>query len=69
MQRGQSLQYPPPNRGPPPPQRRSQAIVNRPETADPRLWGFFQTVDRDKSGFIDAVELQSALLNGDRTSE
>ena len=35
-----------------------------PPGADPTLWNWFVTVDRDKSGQITADELQQALLNG-----
>ena len=35
-----------------------------PPGADPTLWNWFVTVDRDKSGEITADELQQALLNG-----
>ena len=35
-----------------------------PPGADPTLWNWFITVDRDRSGQITADELQQALLNG-----
>ncbi|CAH3015279.1 unnamed protein product [Porites evermanni] len=35
-----------------------------PPGADPTLWSWFITVDRDKSGQITADELQQALING-----
>ena len=35
-----------------------------PPGADPTLWNWFITVDRDKSGQITADELQQALING-----
>lgn len=35
-----------------------------PPGADPTLWNWFVTVDRDRSGQITANELQQALLNG-----
>ena len=35
-----------------------------PPGADPTLWNWFVTVDRDRSGQITADELQQALLNG-----
>lgn len=35
-----------------------------PPGADPTLWNWFVTVDRDRSGEITADELQQALLNG-----
>lgn len=35
-----------------------------PQGADPTLWNWFVTVDRDRSGQITADELQQALLNG-----
>ncbi|KAF8265031.1 hypothetical protein EI94DRAFT_1736970 [Lactarius quietus] len=33
--------------------------------ADPQLWEWFDSVDKDRSGDIDATELQIALINGD----
>jgi len=43
-------------------------LVRRPPPgADPRLWKLFEAVDKDQSGQIDAGELQSALINGDKT--
>ncbi|KAF8160377.1 hypothetical protein K438DRAFT_311338 [Mycena galopus ATCC 62051] len=38
-----------------------------PHGADPQLWGWFQSVDMDRSGSITAEELQRALINGDWT--
>jgi len=35
-----------------------------PANADPELWRVFTSVDQDASGAISAVELQSALVNG-----
>ena len=35
-----------------------------PPGADPTLWNWFVTVDRDWSGQITADELQQALVNG-----
>ncbi|XP_066292715.1 programmed cell death protein 6-like [Branchiostoma lanceolatum] len=43
--------YGPPPGGPPP-------------GVDPTLWGWFQTVDQDRSGSINATELRQALVNG-----
>jgi len=37
----------------------------RPPGADPLLWEWFDSVDKDRSGDIDATELQIALINGD----
>ncbi|KAN0137959.1 EF-hand [Lactarius tabidus] len=36
-----------------------------PPGADPQLWEWFDKVDKDQSGDIDATELQSALINGE----
>jgi len=36
-----------------------------PSGADPKLWEWFDKVDKDQSGDIDATELQTALINGD----
>jgi Ca2+-binding EF-hand superfamily protein len=36
-----------------------------PPGADPQLWEWFNRVDKDQSGDIDATELQVALVNGD----
>ncbi|KAF8265026.1 hypothetical protein EI94DRAFT_1685894 [Lactarius quietus] len=36
-----------------------------PHGADPQLWSWFSAVDIDRSGQIDATELQRALVNGD----
>jgi len=38
-----------------------------PPNADPQLWQWFTSVDRDQSGSISAPELQQALVNGDWT--
>jgi len=38
-----------------------------PPGADPQLWDWFDRVDEDQSGYIDASELQTALINGDLT--
>lgn len=38
-----------------------------PPGADPQLWEWFSTVDADRSGSIDANELQAALVNGERS--
>jgi len=38
-----------------------------PPGADPQLWDWFDRVDEDQSGYIDANELQTALINGDLT--
>ena len=34
-----------------------------PPGADPTLWSWFQTVDRDRSGQISTDELRAALMN------
>lgn len=39
-----------------------------PPGADPQLWQWFSAVDTDHSGSITAVELQSALVNGNWTN-
>jgi Ca2+-binding EF-hand superfamily protein len=39
-----------------------------PRGADPQLWSWFASVDKDQSGSITADELQRALVNGDWTS-
>ncbi|KAH9985461.1 EF-hand [Russula vinacea] len=36
-----------------------------PRGADPQLWSWFTSVDKDHSGSISPVELQKALVNGD----
>ncbi|CEH18443.1 Ca2-binding protein, EF-Hand protein superfamily [Ceraceosorus bombacis] len=58
--------YPPAGSGYPP--QRAQ-VYNRhtgpPPGADPQLWGWFTSCDRDGSGQIDARELSAALVNGD----
>jgi len=36
-----------------------------PHGADPQLWSWFNSVDKDRSGSISASELQRALINGD----
>ncbi|KAJ7151881.1 hypothetical protein C8R43DRAFT_1087927 [Mycena crocata] len=38
-----------------------------PPGADPKLWGWFTSVDTDRSGAITASELERALINGDWT--
>ncbi|TFK22646.1 EF-hand [Coprinopsis marcescibilis] len=38
-----------------------------PPGADPQLWGWFAAVDTDRSGVINAQELERALINGDWT--
>jgi len=38
-----------------------------PHGADPQLWSWFSSVDKDRSGSISAAELQRALINGDWT--
>jgi len=43
------------------------APTGPPPGADPTLWNWFITVDRDRSGQITADELQQALLNGNWT--
>lgn len=50
--------YPPPGGGYP------GGFGGPPPQADPTLWNWFVTVDRDRSGEITADELQQALLNG-----
>ena len=49
--------YPPPGGGYP-------GGYGGPPGADPTLWNWFITVDRDRSGQITADELRQALLNG-----
>jgi len=39
-----------------------------PHGADPQLWSWFVSVDKDRSGAISANELQRALVNGDWTT-
>ncbi|RMX39775.1 hypothetical protein pdam_00007155 [Pocillopora damicornis] len=56
-----SMGYPPPGGGYPGGYGGSSAP---PPGADPTLWNWFVTVDRDRSGQITADELQQALLNG-----
>jgi len=38
-----------------------------PPGSDPQLWSWFSAVDTDRSGAINAVELERALINGDWT--
>lgn len=38
-----------------------------PQGADPQLWQWFLNVDRDRSGAITVDELQSALVNGEKS--
>jgi len=38
-----------------------------PRGADPQLWSWFVSVDKDRSGAITLQELQKALVNGDFT--
>jgi len=38
-----------------------------PPGSDPQLWSWFTTVDADRSGAINAKELERALINGDWT--
>ncbi|KAF5387237.1 hypothetical protein D9757_006872 [Collybiopsis confluens] len=38
-----------------------------PPGADPQLWNWFSAVDTDRSGHINADELERALINGDWT--
>jgi len=40
---------------------------NPPRGADPQLWSWFVSVDKDRSGAISLQELQKALVNGDFT--
>lgn len=56
-----SMGYPPPGGGYP---RGYGGSSAPPPGADPTLWNWFVTVDRDRSGQITADELQQALLNG-----
>lgn len=49
---------------------RPQAFTSHsgpPPGADPQLWQWFVSVDRDGSGQINPTELQQALVNGDWT--
>ncbi|EPQ30608.1 uncharacterized protein PFL1_02132 [Pseudozyma flocculosa PF-1] len=49
---------------------RPQAFSSRtgpPPGADPQLWQWFVSVDRDQSGHINPTELSQALINGDWT--
>ena len=39
--------------------------IGAPPGSDPVLWNFFSQVDKNRSGHIDAFELQNALVNGD----
>eukprot|EP00794_Sanderia_malayensis_P009051 gene9051-10018_t len=71
QQQQQQGGYPPRGGGYPPPQGGgypgSQGYNPPPQGPpagiDPVLWGWFQSVDRDRSGGISADELQMALLN------
>lgn len=61
-----SSPYPPSSYG----GSRPQAYTSHsgpPPGADPQLWTWFVSVDRDGSGHINPVELQQALVNGDWT--
>ncbi|KAI8506566.1 Pho85/PhoA-like cyclin-dependent kinase pef1, partial [Branchiostoma belcheri] len=50
---------------PPPQQGYHQGYQGGPPPGvDPTLWGWFQTVDQDRSGSINATELRQALVNG-----
>ncbi|XP_019639705.1 PREDICTED: programmed cell death protein 6-like [Branchiostoma belcheri] len=49
---------------PPPQQGYHQGYQGPPPGVDPTLWGWFQTVDQDRSGSINATELRQALVNG-----
>jgi len=40
---------------------------NPPRGADPQLWSWFVSIDKDRSGAITLQELQKALVNGDFT--
>ncbi|TDL22894.1 EF-hand [Rickenella mellea] len=44
-----------------------QQPMGPPPGADPKLWQWFTSVDTDRSGEINAKELQAALVNGDWT--
>ncbi|UZJ53862.1 hypothetical protein CBS101457_003182 [Exobasidium rhododendri] len=53
-----------------PPGNRPQSFSQNsgpPGGADPQLWSWFTSVDRDHSGNINPHELQQALVNGDWT--
>ncbi|OMJ27052.1 Programmed cell death protein 6 [Smittium culicis] len=50
---------------PPPPPRQQQANGPNPQISQQELYFWFQAVDTDRSGALDATELQRALINGD----
>jgi Ca2+-binding EF-hand superfamily protein len=58
--------------GGPPPYQRAGGFAPQdpvaPHGADPQLWSWFNSVDKDRSGSITADELQRALINGDWSS-
>lgn len=58
--------------GGPPPYQRAGGFAPQdpvpPPDADPQLWSWFNSVDKDRSGSISANELQRALINGDWSS-
>jgi len=58
--------------GGPPPYQRGGGFAPQepvpPQGADPQLWSWFISVDKDRSGSISATELQRALINGDWSS-
>ncbi|CAI8034746.1 Peflin [Geodia barretti] len=54
--------FPPSYSLPPAPQPATEA-AGPPPGVNPELWGWFQSVDADKSGKISAMELRQALVN------
>lgn len=56
-------QQPPPAYGYAPPQQQSL-----PPGADPQLFAYFSSVDKDRSGQLSNVELKQALFNSDGTT-
>jgi len=62
--------YGPPSGGPPPYGGGAGGFTQLqgpPPGSDPQLWAWFSAVDTDRSGAINAQELERALINGDWT--